>query len=230
MSDAATQWMVDHLQNHLNILENSGFDYATQVEGMDVSRRIIERVLPDEPFNVDVYDEGWKWQARTFISKALGVLRNQAELLEFLGPGGPSMQADRLHPVVWGAAAELWKIEHFRAAVARAATFLNAHIQDKSTRTDVSDKELMTQVFSDHAPKADQPRLRWSGAGSLQTRKAMGSGLLAYAQGISLAIRNPATHETQEMPRQMAFEQLTALSLLARWVDECQLAQAEDGA
>lgn len=129
-----------------------------------------------------------------------------------------------------GAAAELWKIEHFRAAVARAATFLNAHIQDKSTRTDVSDKELMTQVFSDHAPKADQPRLRWSGAGSLQTRKAMGSGLLAYAQGISLAIRNPATHETQEMPRQMAFEQLTALSLLARWVDECQLAQAEDGA
>lgn len=223
--DAATRWMIERLESHLTALQKSTSEhYAEQVEGLDVSRRIIERVLPGEIFAIDpLDDEHWQWRARTVISRALGVVKNRAEILEFLGPSGPSMPADDLHPVIWNAASELWRIEHYRAAVASAATFLNAYIQVKSTRVDLSDKNLMSQVFSASEAAHDQPRLRWNGPGTAQTKNSMLQGLMAYAQGVSMTIRNPAAHETDERPRQTALEQLAALSLLARWVDDCEL-------
>lgn len=229
--DAAVRWMTQHLRDHLSSLEKRGYEHHTeQVEGLEVSRRIVNHVMPTEPFEIDpVRDDGlaWQWVAQTTIAKALGILRNRAAMLQYLGPAGPTMPTRDLHPVVWGAAENLWKIEHYRAAVARAATFLNAHIQDRSTRLDLSDKDLMGQVFSDAPASEDRPRLRWRGLGSPQTRKSMTSGLAAYAQGVFLTIRNPATHETGEVSRQTALEQLAALSLLGRWVDECVLDRGE---
>lgn len=229
--EAATKWMTERLESHLAALQMPGHEhYTKQVEGLDVSRRIVERVLPDEPFNIDPLDDGaWQWQAQTLISKALGVLKYRAEIIEYLGPSGPSMPADELHPVIWNAASELWQIEQYRAAVASAATFLNAHIQVKSTRVDLSDKDLMSQVFSVNEATPDKPRLRWNGPGTAQTKTSMLNGLMAYAQGVSMTIRNPATHETDERSRQTALEQLGALSLLARWVDDCELDQGSEG-
>jgi hypothetical protein len=40
-----------------------------------------------------------------------------------------------------------------------------------------------------------------------------------------MTIRNSAAHDTDEMPEQQALERLAALSLLARWVDECELVE-----
>lgn len=223
--DGATSWMIEHLREHREALQRHGHEYyGQQVEGLDVTRRIVERVLPGEPFDIDpTRDEAWEYLTLTLISRALGVLENRSQILAFLGPAGPTMPAEDLHPVIWASAAELWKIEHYRAAVARAATFLNAHVQDRSTRTDLSDKNLMAQVFSPEPASDMKPRLRWAGQGTEQTVTSMVSGLVNFAQGVSLAIRNPATHETAEMPRQIALEQLAAMSLLARWVDECRL-------
>ena len=48
-----------------------------------------------------------------------------------------------------------------------------------------------------------------------------------YAVGVSMAIRNPVTHETSGVEKQVALEHLVALSVLARWVDDCRLSTIE---
>jgi uncharacterized protein (TIGR02391 family) len=160
--------------------------------------------------------------------RALGFLQTQAETATHLtGTSAPTMAADALHPLVWDAASKLWNDGHYGSAVQRAATFLNAHVQDLVGRRDISDNALMAQAFSLSAPEADKPRLRWPGDDSDLTVKAMRSGLLQFAQGCFMAIRNPATHSTDDMPQQEALEQLAVLSTLARWVDQCELVVAD---
>lgn len=51
----------------------------------------------------------------------------------------------------------------------------------------------------------------------------MNDGLRLFAPGVQLTIRNPATHVLSDLSEQEATEQLATLSMLARWVDECQL-------
>jgi hypothetical protein len=225
MDPEAVEWMIDHLERHLDALKDNDFRrQSEQIEGLAVSGRILEQVLPTERFALDpLEDEAWRWQGQIAIAKALGLLRNQAQIVKYLGPSGPSMPADGLHPTVWANAATLWRDGHYGPAVGRAATFLNAHIQDRSTRTDLSDKRLMQEVFSPEPPKAGKPRLRWQGDVTPNTRSSMREGLLHYAIGAFMAIRNPVTHETAGVDKQVALEQLAALSVLARWVDSCEL-------
>lgn len=52
-------------------------------------------------------------------------------------------------------------------------------------------------------------------------------GILNMAQGVFSAIRNPATHRTQDLERQEALEQLATPSALARWIDRCELIEDE---
>ncbi|GAB3092302.1 TIGR02391 family protein [Isoptericola nanjingensis] len=159
---------------------------------------------------------------------ALGKAETDAETRQHLGTRAPAMAADSLHPSVWAAASQLWSSEHYRQAVQNAATVLNADVQKRVGRRDVSDQSLMTEVLRDGAPQPGKPRLRWPGEDSDQTVKAMRDGIRAFAQGCFMAIRNPSTHGTDEMPRQEAFEQLASLSTLARWIDQCQLVTAKD--
>lgn len=66
---------------------------------------------------------------------ALGRLRNDAETRAMIGSNAPTMKADALHPLVWDAASKRWDSGHYSDAVQRAATFLNAHVQDITGRT-----------------------------------------------------------------------------------------------
>lgn len=158
---------------------------------------------------------------------ALGRLATDAETAQHItGTSAPTMAADSLHPLVWDAAAKLWGDGHHGSAVQRAATFLNAHVQDLTGRRDVSDSALMAQVFSPNPPEQGKPRLRWPGDDADLTVKAMRSGLLQFGQGCFLAIRNPATHSTDDLPAQEALEQLAILSTLARWIDGCGLVES----
>jgi Protein of unknown function (Hypoth_ymh) len=51
-----------------------------------------------------------------------------------------------------------------------------------------------------------------------------------FGAGCFEAIRNPAAHEHGlNLPEQVALEQLAAFSLLARWIEECEVDMA-DGA
>lgn len=161
--------------------------------------------------------------------RALGHLATKDETARHItGTSAPTMAADSLHPLVWNAASKLWAGEHHAAAVQRAATFLNAHVQDLVGRRDVSDSALMAQSFSLSPPEGGKPRLRWPGDGSDLTVKAMRSGLLQFSQGCFMAIRNPVAHSTSETAPQKALEHLAILSTLARWIDECELLEAEE--
>ncbi|KRF14173.1 TIGR02391 family protein [Nocardioides sp. Soil796] len=160
--------------------------------------------------------------------RALGNLATAAETAQYItGTTAPTMAADSLHPLVWDAASRLWDDEHYGSAVQRAATFLNAHVQDLTGRRDVSDSALMAETFSANPPTQGKPRLRWPGGDADLTVKAMRAGLLQFSQGCFMAIRNPATHSTTDMAPQAALEQLAILSTLARWIDQCELVEAE---
>lgn len=161
------------------------------------------------------------------VQYAIGVLETSADTRAHIrGTEAPTMSADALHEDVWRAASKLWGDGHFSEAVQRAATFLNADVQARVSRSDVSDQPLMAQAFSLAAPEPGKPRLRWPGEDTNLTVKAMRTGLLNFSQGVFAAIRNPATHSTEELPKQIALEQLATLSTLARWIDRCELITA----
>ncbi len=140
----------------------------------------------------------------------------------------PSVGAEAMHPVVWGAAARLWRDGHFREAVAGASESVVAMVKTRTRRNDVSATDLWRQTFSDKDPRSGQPRLRWPGDPNDQDVKTMNSGLLSFAPGVQMTIRNSAAHGLGELDEQSALERLAALSLLARWVDECDLVEAPE--
>lgn len=160
---------------------------------------------------------------------AIGVLDTEQETAVRLGSNAPLMAADALHQTIWHAASQLWSDGHYGQAVQRAATLLNADVQDRLNRHDVSDVALMQQTFSLSAPEPGKPRLRWPGEDDDLTVRAMRSGILNFAQGCYLAIRNPATHGSDERSRQVWLEQLATLSALARWIDECEVLRSPEG-
>jgi hypothetical protein len=196
------------------------------------TRRVIGVVLGIQDVEALVRPLG----NRTFVElqtgidlarRALGHLSTDAETAAHIqGTSAPTMAADSLHRLVWDAASRLWHDGHHSSAVQRAATFLNAHVQDLTGRKDVSDSALMAQVFSPSPPEQGKPRIRWPGDDTDLTVKAMRTGLLQFGQGCFAAIRNPATHGTTDMVPQEALEQLAVLSTLARWIDQCDLLEA----
>ncbi len=155
------------------------------------------------------------------IRRGIGILADMDEWEVRLAPEGPSFRADGLHPWVWDAALTFWESNHYRAAVHAAANSVNAHLQDKLGRRDVSDTKLLQEAFSDKAPEAGKPRLRLPGDQTdpgVQTRQR---GALLLGQGAFAAFRNPAAHETGDLAEQEALEQLATFSLVASFIEQC---------
>lgn len=138
----------------------------------------------------------------------------------------PTVGAEAMHPLVWGAAARLWRDGYFRAAVAGASESVVAMLKSRTKRNDVSATSLWRETFSDRAPQVGKPRLRWPGDPADQDVITMTSGLLSFAPGVQMTVRNSAAHGLGELDEQVALERLATLSLLARWVDECDLIEA----
>lgn len=187
---------------------------------------IIVRVLgrKDVPSLMRRSDSAyWVDEGIEFAEHALALLRTRAETRAKLGTTAPTMRADALHSLVWDAASKRWDSGHYSDAVQRAATALSGLVKDRTGRYELGDNDLMAQAFSLAAPQENKPRLRWPGNDDDLTVRAMRQGILNMAQGVFSAIRNPATHSTDELPRQEALEQLATLSVLARWVERCEL-------
>jgi hypothetical protein len=85
--------------------------------------------------------------------RGLGVLADREEVAARLVPDAPVLPADEFHPWVWNSARTLWESHHYRQAVQAAATTLNAKIQDKVQRRDISDAKLVQEVFSESTPR-----------------------------------------------------------------------------
>jgi hypothetical protein len=137
-----------------------------------------------------------------------------------------------MHPWVWEAARPLWEIQQFRQALLAAATAINAQVQAKVGRRDISDDKLIQECFSEKKPEPGKPRLRVSGDQTDPTVQSRQLGTLHMALGCIKTIRNPAAHlaahDAGELGEQEALEQLATLSTLARFLDECEVLTADE--
>ncbi|MDK1475409.1 TIGR02391 family protein [Streptomyces sp. 549] len=186
----------------------------------------ILRTLDPRLLHTEVLAED-DWQGLTIntsaVRRGIGILADMDEWTTRLAPDAPSLPADRLHPWVWDAARTFWESRHYRAAVHAAATSINAHLQDKLGRRDLSDAKLVQEAFSDKAPETGKPRLRMPGDPTdpgVQTRQR---GAHQLGQGAYFALRNPAAHEVGDLAEQEALEQLATFSVVARLIDGCQV-------
>jgi len=159
-------------------------------------------------------------------ARALGRVRTEAETITGLGSNAPTMKADALHPLIWEAASKRWESGHYSDAVQRAATALSGLVRNQTGRYELGDSQLVLQAFPLDPPQEDRPRLRWPGKDDDLTVKTMREGILYMARGVFAAIRNPASHSTDELNKQEALEQLATLSILGRWVEHCELVTA----
>lgn len=191
------------------------------------ARRILEEIEPGLAAKLDVQPPGGAAKAVGLVNQALGILDDRAEWEIKLGPTAPTLAADQFHHWVWQAAKTLWDNKHYRLAVGAAATAISAHTQTKLGRRDISDDDLMNQAFTEK-PKRGHSYLRLPGDPADLTIRSRNNALRPFAQGCFAGIRNPSAHEHgEDWDQQKALEQLAALSVLARWIDECDVLSGE---
>ncbi|MGA5424603.1 TIGR02391 family protein [Streptomyces lavendulocolor] len=193
-------------------------------------RPIIETYAPNALSGQSKYPaEGiGYWQlARLAATEALGRARFTKDNPTFQDLPSPSLDAEALHPWVWAPAAPLWAVEAHQDAVLAAARVINRRLQKKLNRHDIGDKNLCMQSFSIKEPTAEQPRLRFSGDRDSPTWTARQEGAMHLSAGAFLGIRNLAAHEEKvTWTQQEALEYLSTFSVVARWIEECEVETA----
>lgn len=239
-----TEWALSKLREYRSLLVNYDGARSSPVHGDEQLEEIAERldrrlgtvqaiareVRPSAATTVAAVPGGHyrRTKGALFsVNLLIGDITDAAEVAEKMKPTAPQLSADELHPMVWHAAATLWQTEHYRQAVQTAAETINSRVQQLVDRRDRSDSGLMNEVFGNDAAVPGKPRLRWPGEANDQSVISMNTGLRGYASGVFSTIRNLSTHSTEEMPKHLALEQLAALSLLARWVEQCEVVRAE---
>lgn len=155
------------------------------------------------------------------VRRALGALRDLDEVERALAPESPSLDAERLHPLIWRAASVIWDTGEFKTAVQQAAVALSAHIKKRATST-LNDGKLVQQVFAPEGPRPAQPRLHMPGDRNDESWLSRQRGLHHLAQGAFAGIRNIAAHEDVSWTESAALEHLAVLSVIARWSDETE--------
>lgn len=177
-----------------------------------------------------IYSDGyWSWVVKRWALRAIGVHELGAEARKRMRPDSPDLIADQFHPWVWDAAAPLWYAGSRQEAIHAAARSVNARLQQKLGRHDDSDSSLVREAFSHSDPSPGHPRLRFPGDDrtSLAWRSRQNGGKDLGA-GCFEGIRNLAAHEDGlDLTEQVALEQLAAFSLLARWIEECEVEKSE---
>ena len=231
------EWVLKRLNEYVELVD----DYVA-TDGKSYSKdkserfldlvRIAQATLHTIDYPRHYVDEG-PWTAyglkgRHQVAQALAYFRTAEEIQNNLEELAPRMQADQLHKWIWLPAKSLWETGHFREAVQASATNVNAHLQRKAGRRDVSDYKLTTELFSEKDPEPGRPRLRWPADPTSEEFKSMQAGLRSFAAGAFQCIRNRATHDMTELTEQQAFERLSALSLLCHWIETCSLVESHN--
>jgi hypothetical protein len=177
-------------------------------------------------------EEGWAYDSnywRTIVKprilRAKGIHELGEEARRRMRPDSPDLIADQFHPWVWEAAAPLWYAGSRQEAVHAAARSVNARMQQKRGHHNKSDAALCHEFFSLDDPAPGRPRLRFGGyTRTDRTWRSRQQGAMEFGAGCFEGIRNPAAHEHGLiLSEQVALEQLAAFSLLARWIDECEV-------
>jgi hypothetical protein len=135
----------------------------------------------------------------------------------------PSINTTGFHSLVWSAAQRLWRDGYPLQAVKAAADAVTAQMKTVTGRNDAPETSLWQQAFSENEPQLDKPRLRWPGEQNDKSVSNMNDGLRLFAPGVQMTIRNPAAHSGETMSEHDALERLATLSLLAKWLDQCDI-------
>lgn len=123
-----------------------------------------------------------------------------------------------LHERIAGACAKLYDDGHYPEAVFAAAKSLTNYVREKSQRHDLDGADLMRQVFR---PKA--PILTFNDL-SDQSDLDEQDGMMNLFAGVVLGVRNPRAHSFMVDTPDRALEYIGLISLLAKRLDEAQLA------
>ncbi|MGX1913655.1 TIGR02391 family protein [Streptomyces phaeochromogenes] len=222
---------VKHVPPPPGVVSAGRYQYVNPADDVQaaaqIAEQLLDRVLPS--WRTADWEENRKpmWRHREAANRAIGLLEAEQELQENLGSGAPQLDADTLHPWVWGSIAGLWSSGHFREAIGAAARAVNAQSQAKLGRRDASEAKLLGDAFSTNSPVPGHPRLRLSTDDGGDTFKNRHDGAGNFARGVYAAIRNPIAHEEgDELEENEALEQLAAFSILARWVDAATVESA----
>lgn len=146
----------------------------------------------------------------------------------------PGFAPSQLHPLIWTAAADHWTTHQHRVAVREAAEALTLEWKARLGRTGVDDTVFWQQSLAPGAPEPGRPKIVWPGDAADKTTKSMRGGLEPLAKalnglatGLNLTIRNVTTHTRTELSEQEGMERLAAYSYLARMLDRCDVARAD---
>jgi hypothetical protein len=175
----------------------------------------------------------WPYVGRTSgaiaaADELLGFLGGRERLDAILGAQGPNLAAARMHPWVWEAAARLWDGGHRRAAVQQAAAAVFDGYFPAKLRlvkgAKCTDPRSLAGAFN---PDSGSPRLRFPDlTEGTQDWTNAHEGAMYLGFACAQALRNIATHGTDEMDEDVALESLAALSLLARWIEVAEVVSA----
>lgn len=237
------EWAIKEIDLFLRATDQVGYDnsgsgvviFGTHMRGSKteasqrahVVEQILDRVLPGWNSDRPEKDSKFAW-LRDQAARAKAALLRAEELADNLGDNAPDMDAANLHPWAWENGKSYWNNGHYHQAVMQAAIRVNAETQAKLGRMDVSETALFNEAFSLDDPKKDAPRLRLMDDDGGKTYQNLHRGARSFADGLYTAIRNPGMHKPQESDggeEQLALEQLAAFSLLARWIDQSEIAQ-----
>ncbi|GAA1315386.1 TIGR02391 family protein [Pseudonocardia xinjiangensis] len=233
-------WMIERLNAFIDLAEESltlANPYKAERKALQrklqesdpVIREILNAVRPGLGDYRKTATSGWSG-ARTAAQTAVGILKELDDLRNRLAPDSPTLPADTFHPWVWDAARTFWESRHYAQAVEQAWKSINAHLQNKVGRRDVSDDALVNAALPMTEPKAGNARLHLPGDRSSPTWVSRQRGLHMMGQACAAGIRNVVAHELDlDLPSQVALEYLAALSVLARWIDETELVTAGVG-
>lgn len=158
-------------------------------------------------------------EAAQAVRIGLGILRDRRAIeIELRASGISDVPSLRLHSRVWDSSRSLWQLGRRAEALAAAWKAVNAHIQERIGRRDLSDTRLVQVAFG-LEPKGT--KLHLPGDPDTETWRSRQLGLLHLAQACVFGSRNPIAHTAEiEMDHREAVEHLAMLSCLCRWIDE----------
>lgn len=186
--------------------------------------QIAERIDPGgskDRFRRDFLGDGDS--AEEAALRLRGILEFETDEKRILGPRGPSLSAEGLHPWVWKAAVNLWDNQHYKQAVLEVANAVELQTRLKIGDENSSGRDLYAHAFSIDPNRPNRLSVVGPDEGT-EAWKSAQEGAKFLGMGCSAGMRNWAAHPTDKEPtEQEALEYLAAYSVLARWIDTAEV-------
>ncbi len=203
--------------------------HSSLVANQGPIRQITEDILGESvPRFGEPLQRSKDFEFQRLVSEALVIVRKKAEMDEHWSSDTIiAVDTDALHPWVWHAAEDLWASDHWGEAVEAALKVINAKLQEKVGRRDISEATLVDQAWSSNDPNEEIVRLRIGDPEDPKTFASRNEGAHALGKALFKLWRNPLAHLPDKMERQRAIEGLAAASAFAAVIEEAEVHRYE---